>query len=328
MEGLDIIGDVHGCASPLRQLLERLGYTVDPGSGAYRHPQRRALFVGDLIDRGAEQREVLQLVEAMVDCGSADVVMGNHEFNAIAYAIPDPDHPGEFMRRHTEKNNKQHRAFLTQLDPAEQAYYLEWFLTLPLWLDLGHVRAVHACWHTDSMRVVEAACGGNRLTGEHLVDAARKGTDLYRAVEVLLKGPELSLTRYGQPPYLDKEAHRRQEARVRWWDPDAATLRDLADVRGAVTEAGEPYPELPALEIDPGEGRTYVYTDPVPLFYGHYWRSWENHREDWTTYTACVDFSAAAKGPLVAYRWNGEPTISWEHYFPHDPQHVSRSASA
>ena len=63
----DIIGDVHGCASQLRQLLGGLEYTVDPATGAYRHPQRRAVFVGDLIDRGREQREVLQLVKAMVD---------------------------------------------------------------------------------------------------------------------------------------------------------------------------------------------------------------------------------------------------------------------
>ena len=326
--GLDIIGDVHGCATQLQQLLDRLGYTVDPASGAYRHPQRRAVFVGDLIDRGPEQREVLELVKAMVDGGSADVVMGNHEFNAIAYATPDPNRPNKFLRDHNEKNTAQHAAFLHQLDDTEREYYLDWFKTLPLWLDYGQVRVVHACWHAESMRVVENRCGGNRLTDEHIVDAATKGNDLYRAVEVLLKGPEISLTNYGQQPYLDKEGHRRTEARVRWWDPDATTLRDLADVRGVRTETKDPYPELPELEIDPHEGRTFVYIDRVPLFYGHYWRSWDNHQEDWTAYTACVDFSAVAKGPLVAYRWNGEPTITWENYVPHDPEVVAPSPSA
>jgi len=327
MDGLDIIGDVHGCASQLRRLLGALGYTVDDTGGAYRHPERRAVFIGDLIDRGPEQREVLQLVKAMVDGGSAQVVLGNHEFNAIAYATQDPHHSGEFLRPHTDKNNAQHKAFLTQLEPAEQAYYLDWFKTLPLWLDLGGVRAVHACWHAESMRVVQNRCGSPRLTDEQLADAARKGNDLYRAVEILLKGPEISLKKYGAQPYWDKERHRREEARIRWWDPDASTLRELADVRGTTTEAGDPYPQLPALEIDPEE-RTYSYTEPVPLFYGHYWRNWENHREDWTTYTACVDFSAVANGPLVAYRWNGEPTISWRNYVPHDPKHVAPNPSA
>jgi hypothetical protein len=328
MDDLDIIGDVHGCATLLRQLLDRLGYEVDPASGVYRQPRRRAVFVGDLIDRGPEQREVLQLVKAMVDGGSADIVMGNHEFNAIAYATPDPDKPGEFLRVHSEKNTSQHRAFLQKLDDAEREYYVSWFKTLPLWLDYGHVRMVHACWHEPSMQVVRDRFGGDRLTDEHLAETATKGSELYRAVEILLKGPEISLTKYGANPYLDKDGHRRTEARIRWWDPKAATLRDLAEVRGVRTEAKGPYPELPARNIDPEDGPTFVYTDDVPMFYGHYWRRWENHHEDCTAYTACVDFSAVAGGPLVAYRWSGEPTISWENYVPHDPAVVAQSPSA
>jgi hypothetical protein len=328
VDALDIIGDVHGCASQLRQLLGRLGYTVEPAAGAYQHRQRRAVFVGDLIDRGPEQREVLQLVKAMVDYGSADLVMGNHEFNAIAYATPDPNESNKFLRDHTKKNDRQHAAFLNQLDPAERDYYVDWFKTLPLWVDFGEVRVVHACWHEESMRMVDDKCGSDRLTDEHIVDAAKKGNHLYRAVEILLKGPEISLTNLGLQPYWDRGGDRRTKARIRWWDPDATTLRDLADVRGATTESKDPYPELPALEIDAQQGQTFVYTDRIPLFYGHYWRTWEQRQQDWTPYTACVDFSAAAGGPLVAYRWSGEPTITWENYVPHDPEVVARSPSA
>ena len=328
MTGIDIIGDIHGCATPLRQLLDGLGYEVDPLSGACQHPQRRAVFVGDLIDRGPEQREVLQLVKAMVDAGSADIVMGNHEFNAIAYATPDPANPGEFLRRHSDKNTHQHRAFLEQVDEAEREYYVEWFKTLPLWLDNGHIRVVHACWHEPSRQVVQNRLGGNRLTDEHLAEAATKGNELYRAVEILLKGPEISLTKYGQQPYFDKDGQRRTEARLRWWDDKATSLRDLAEVRGMETEDKGAYPELPAFEVDRDDGPTFVYTDNVPLFYGHYWRKWENYQEDWTAYTACVDFSAVKKGPLVAYRWSGEPTISWRNYVPHDPGVVAHKPSA
>ena len=81
----DIIGDVHGRATKLKALLGELGYQQD-GSGVYRHPERTAVFVGDLVDRGTEQLEALQLVKAMVDAGSAQIVMGNHEFNAICWA--------------------------------------------------------------------------------------------------------------------------------------------------------------------------------------------------------------------------------------------------
>jgi hypothetical protein len=318
-QGLDIIGDVHGHVKPLRALLGRLGYQIDPADGVYRHPQRRAIFVGDLIDRGSEQREVLQLVKAMVDGDSADIVMGNHEFNAIAYATPNPNQPNEFLRKNTEKNRTQHSAFLGQLDDDERRSWIDWLKTLPLWLDNGQIRVVHACWHEPSIRVVQEQCGGDRLTDEQLADAATKGNDLYRAVEILLKGPEIDLTKYGQEPYLDWGGISRTEARVRWWDPAATTLRDLADVRGVRTETGDPYGELPAREVEPQDGPTFVYTDPVPLFYGHYWLNWKDRQQDWTTYTACVDFSAAGGGPLVAYRWTDEPTIDVDNYLPHDP---------
>jgi hypothetical protein len=96
MTDLDIIGDVHGCATKLEELLTTLGYTLNDWTGAYWHPERTAIFVGDLVDRGEEQLRVLEDVKRMVDGGSAQVVMGNHEFNAIAYAIEHPAGSGPF----------------------------------------------------------------------------------------------------------------------------------------------------------------------------------------------------------------------------------------
>ena len=49
----DIIGDVHGQAGKLEALLEAMGYRNH--SGAYRHPSRKAIFVGDFVDRGPRQ---------------------------------------------------------------------------------------------------------------------------------------------------------------------------------------------------------------------------------------------------------------------------------
>lgn len=317
--GLDIIGDVHACASLLKARLTDLGYSPDDRTGAYRHPERRAVFVGDLIDRGNEQLEALQLVKAMVDSGTADVVMGNHEFNAITYATKHPK-TGEFLREHNEHNQSQHSAFL-ELNVEDQSFYLEWFKTLPLWLDLGDIRVVHACWHPDSMRAVEAACGGsNKLsTEDHYVEAVTEGTNLHAAVEVLLKGPEIDLRPDGLPDFTIGSPKLRHKARIRWWNDEASTLSELADVRGARLENGKPYPPIPdGIDVDAELGRTYLYTDNVPLFYGHYWREWEPlHRDDWTAYTACVDFSAERDGTLVAYRWTGEPTITWRNYRPH-----------
>ena len=56
--------------------------------------------------------------------------------------------------------------------------------------------------------------------------------------------------------------------------------------------------------------RSFVYTDDVPVFYGHYWREGSpEHLLDWTAHRACVDFSAVRDGTLVAYRWSGERAI-------------------
>ena len=83
MTAYDVIGDVHGHAGVLRGLLAKLGYVE---RGAYRHPERQAVFVGDLIDRGPEQLATLRIVRSMVDAGDTLAVLGNHEFNAVAWA--------------------------------------------------------------------------------------------------------------------------------------------------------------------------------------------------------------------------------------------------
>lgn len=84
----DIIGDVHGCADELEELLGRLGYEKvaplhqAPGwSGlCYAHPAgRKAVFVGDLVDRGPRILDALSIVRNMIEAGSALCVPGNHE---------------------------------------------------------------------------------------------------------------------------------------------------------------------------------------------------------------------------------------------------------
>lgn len=75
----DIIGDVHGCYDELIELLVLLGYREDAEAG-YRHPEsRRAIFVGDLVDRGPKVVEAVTLVRRMVMAGQAFCVPGNHD---------------------------------------------------------------------------------------------------------------------------------------------------------------------------------------------------------------------------------------------------------
>ena len=322
MTGYDIIGDVHGCATELVELLEQLDYRIDSTSGSFQHETRQAIFVGDLVDRGPSQLDVLRIVKAMVDAGSARIVMGNHEFNALAFGTEDPVKPNTYLRDHSDKNIRQHEAFLEQLTIEERVQYLEWFWTIPLWLDLGDLRVVHACWHQPSIDLIERTLGGDTLTTiDQLAEAAGESKDpdsLYRAVENVLKGPELDLKEYDCPPFMDPDGNVREEARIRWWKSGAKTVVELAEVPGnSRTPDGAPYGNLPAKQVNERD-RSFSYGDPVPVFYGHYWRTdVPLEHEDWTERTACVDFSAVKGGTMVAYRWSGEAQIDWRNYHPH-----------
>jgi protein phosphatase len=84
----DVIGDVHGCRAELEELLTQLGYSIirdDAGraAGARHDDSRRAIFLGDLVDRGPDTPGVLRLVMGMVAAGSALCVPGNHEHKLL-----------------------------------------------------------------------------------------------------------------------------------------------------------------------------------------------------------------------------------------------------
>ncbi|MBS1690644.1 MAG: metallophosphoesterase [Actinobacteria bacterium] len=316
MKGYDVIGDIHGCATKLEALLGKLGYRPDHVTGAYSHPERAVVFVGDLIDRGDEQLRVLEIAKPMADAGTALLVMGNHEFNAVAYATEWPSGSGNHLRPRNAKNDAQHCAFLKQVTPPAREFYIGWFRSLPLWLDLGGLRVVHACWHRKSMDVVEAALDGNRFsTDDELVRASTKDDPLHAAVETLLKGPEISLSDHGQPSYRDKDGHPRAYARIRWWAENATTLSEVALLDGKLTTAeGQPYPDLPDVPVG-ADSRAYIYDGDVPVLFGHYWRSGApEHLEDWTARTGCQDFSAVKGGDLTAYRWSGETELREENF--------------
>ncbi|SEQ16985.1 polynucleotide kinase-phosphatase [Lentzea xinjiangensis] len=80
----DVIGDVHGCRAELEELLTELGYAIQRDEqgravGALPPGNRKAVFVGDLVDRGPDTPGVLRLVMGMVAAGHALSVRGNHE---------------------------------------------------------------------------------------------------------------------------------------------------------------------------------------------------------------------------------------------------------
>ena len=294
----DIIGDIHGHADTLRALLAKLGYTE--GEGVYRHPARRVIFVGDFIDRGPKIRETLKIVRAMTDAGTALAVLGNHEFNAIRYHTFVR---GEPLRPHNQRNESQHRATLEQIaipDPAEWADWLGWFKALPLFLDLGGLRVVHAAWCADSVRLLgHRRCGDMKL----LVDS---GGCEYAAASMLLSGPEVALPEGCSVP--DREGHLRTKMRARWFGPrrngHPVTYRSLILPVSDEVPGGEVSVDVLATLPHYGE-------EEPPVIFGHYWIPPLAPR-CLARNAACVDHSIACKtgGMLTAYRWNGEALLS------------------
>ncbi len=72
----DIIGDIHGHAPALKELLHKMDYKVV--NGVWQHPGRKVIFVGDYIDRGPAIRETLDIVRTMAENDTAIALMGNH----------------------------------------------------------------------------------------------------------------------------------------------------------------------------------------------------------------------------------------------------------
>lgn len=300
----DLIGDIHGYGEELGKLLSKMGYVrID---GVYQHPTRKVIFLGDFIDRGPEQKGVLELVMPMVRSGAALAVLGNHEYNALAYHTEHRQKKGDYLRSHSDKNNKQHQAFLLEYqdDPKGLKEVLDFFMELPLFLDLEDVRVVHAAWDDRLVAQIKPYLSeGNRLTEDLLHEAAIEGTKAYEAIETLLKGVEYDLPQ--GVSFQDKGGHLRHKARTQWWRNQPTKLKDAT---------------VPPNLVDGPHGDLVLGTDILtgykqsekPVFLGHYW--FNSEIKPIADNVACLDYSVAKNGHLVAYRWSGEQTLKKENF--------------
>ena len=298
MPGYDFIGDVHGQYGGLVRLLAELGYRES--DGVYRHAERIALFIGDLVDRGPEVRRTLRLVRRMCEAGSALCLLGNHEYNLAAWLTRGPH--GGWLREHNEKYRNQLIATLDSFKgrETELADYREWMLGLPLYLDLREIRAVHACW--DHLAVAAFWCSGGRFTPASFRTAVlERDSPVGRAAALLLKGRKIPLP--AGLCFTDSQGFCRTEKRVRWWeDPRGKSYEELF-VLSMYNLQGDPaLMRQPALFPD---GYPPFYgPDEEPVVFGHYWLQGQPAviRDN----ILCTDYGAGAGQLLAAYRWSGE----------------------
>jgi hypothetical protein len=301
----DIIGDIHGHADELIQLLEALDYRKI--NGVYRHPDRKVVFCGDFIDRGPRIRDVLSICRSMCESNAAIAVMGNHELNALAFHTPDATRLGQFLRRQTPRNVKQHSATLSQLSASELQDALTWFRTLPVALDAGNFRVVHACWDAENLEVLKSATEHfGAMTEEFLHHATREDDPVFEAIERVLKGPEMELPE--GIVLTDKEGNRRSRARIRWFDP-------FGDFRcGEYCLPPQSLDLLSRVEIPKSVRPAEYPQNAPPVFFGHYWFPAESPPLPLRSNIACLDYSVAKNGLLCAYRFNGEAALRSENF--------------
>jgi hypothetical protein len=287
----DIIPDIHGQAEKLRVALKNLGWRRNGTTWLHSEPDRQIVFLGDFIDRGPENAAVIRIVRELMDAGRAQAIMGNHELNAIHFHTADPE-TGAPLRSHHTDNLFQHSSFLKEfpLGASHTKDVLNWMTSLPLFIETGEFRAVHAAWIHSAIDEIRRQTSAGVLSKDQLIRAGRKGDAFYDLVEAVAKGPEVRLPH----PYsfFDKGKKERHHVRVKWWSGDARKWREFAI---SVPDINA----LPDIALPDSLLRVAYPIDDKPVFFGHYWMSGEPELQ--SANALCLDYSAGTDGPLVTY---------------------------
>lgn len=236
-EKVDIIGDVHGEIHILHDLLRELGYEKDGRHAENRH----SVFVGDLVDRGPDSPAVVSLVREWVESGRSTSLLGNHELNLLLRRARSGNEWFFGEEQPDLQGGPIPQAMLQSVTAREEM--LEFFSRLPLALEGPRYRAVHACWHQNSIETLRKENDAAALFGSYDAEIEarfppRNGSRSIRQVLAMQNENPVTVLTSG----LEKEAtipfeaggKLRRAERVRWWES---------------------------------------YTDEVPVIFGHYWRS-------------------------------------------------------
>lgn len=292
----DIIGDVHGHASILKKLLLQMGYIKT--ENGYVHPGRKAVFVGDFVNRGPEIRKTIRIIRRMVENGNAFALLGNHEINAIIYYLKDKK--GMPLIKSPQKNFFSMYKTISQFAGREEEWssHRKWMRSLPLFLELEGIRIVHACWSDEAINIIKTAeeSGKSRKSIFRTVYNNPK-SDLAKSVLKLTKGIDFRMP--GDLKIKNSKGVSPRSFRMRWWEnPVGKTFNQIS----FESKFDLPEYDVPVQIIEP-ISETYGDREPV-VFFGHYCRG----NGPWIIKpnVCCVDSCVTGTKTLTAYRWNGE----------------------
>jgi len=294
----DIIGDVHGYATLLKKLLLQMGYSKT--EKGYSHPSRKAVFVGDFVNRGPEIRKTVRLVRNMVENGNALAIIGNHEINAIIYYLKDKD--GLALIKSPGKNFLALYKTINQFAEYEDEWksHRKWMSGLPLFLDLGKIRIVHACWSDSAVELIKKA----EIEGKSRKSIFRKvykkpKLPLSKSVLTLTKGIDFKMP--GDLKIINNKGISPQSFRMRWWEePVGKTFEEMSfDSKFELPDYEIPHQVAP-------QNNPYPENAPI-VFFGHYCR--QAGPFIIKPNLCCVDSCVAGTRILTAYRWSGEKVL-------------------
>ncbi|WP_303292316.1 metallophosphoesterase [Marinobacter sp. SS5-14b] len=282
----DIIGDVHGHHDKLIALLQKLGYQKQ--NGAWAQIGYRAVFVGDLIDKGPKPAAVLKTVKAMIEAGAAMMVVGNHELNWIQAAA---DHTGDIIAFMDATERHYSRCQLTKTfkyEPKQLIETFQWLRNQPIYIEQDDLRVVHACWDEEALTTLKVA-GIDCLDDKALAGYRDTYSDIYLAIDRVVAG----CAHQFPPSQNHNTTFRSTRRRIQWWPEDRVAINPI---------------ELPIYACKT-KGPD---AEKAPVFFGHY--AMVGTPDTVGPNIAGVDYSAAYGGKLTAYRHKAGQPLDREHF--------------
>jgi len=295
----DIIGDVHGHATLLKKLLKTLGYVKS--IHGYNHPDRKAVFVGDFLNRGPEIRQTISLIRSMVDSGAAYAVLGNHEINNILYYLKDEKHIPLLKKRGKRYFSVTETIQEFAAYPDEWKEYRRWMRRLPLFLELDGIRVAHAYWSNHKIELIRAMVPPGKISRSVFRNLILEpASPLTQAILQTTRGVHLVLPK--DLRVFDNRGRAHRFFRIKWWELPAGQTFGAFSYESKF--------DLPAYTIPPEvypEYELYSPDDP-PMFFGHYCRG--EGPQIVGDNLCCVDSCVTVSRSLAAYRWNGERILN------------------
>ncbi len=299
----DIIGDVHGYANHLKSLLQNLGYKKS--NGGYVHPERKAIFTGDFINRGPQIKKTIRIIRSMVENGNAMAVLGNHEINSIIADIKDKK--GGPLVKPPLKNFISVLKTLNAFSGNEEEWksHRNWMRTLPFFLELDGIRVIHACWANHAVNYIRENIPEGKIKKNVFRKIYKKpNSELSQSIWLITKGLQFYMP--GDLRVVNNKGVAPRSFRIRWWEnPAGKTFEELSfESKYKLPSYTVPEQILPDC---------FPYPSDAPIiFFGHYCRL--NGPHAIKPNVCCVDSCVTKNKALMAYRWSGEKEIMEKNF--------------